>query len=238
MPETCGHPTSTGDPCQLPAGPDGTCHLDTHQPEQDTCGHPTSDGSPCKLPAGPDGSCHIPAHGGHADTHGRPTDLTQDLIDEATDLVENGTLIRDVWAVLDIHRNTWYRWKDKGREDVEENEEPTTIYGRFWCSLMRAERIAHEHYHNLLRDALISRSDVVRGPEGGVTIIPVRLDPDTGEEKRGEKVQTRNTLKYLKTRWPELWAEKKINEHTGKDGAPLEITFSETLQATGDDQDG
>lgn len=35
--ETCGYPTESG-PCQLPAGDDGSCHLDSHEPTSDDDG--------------------------------------------------------------------------------------------------------------------------------------------------------------------------------------------------------
>lgn len=187
----------------------------------DTCGHETSHGEPCQHPATDGDSCWLDEHGGNAAPSGRPTDLTEDLIDEACDLVADGTLIKDVWAMLDIGRTTWYRWRDEGREELEEHGEPQTKKGEFWARLMRAEAKAREKWHRVVRDGLITRKEVVRNGDGEVeTVIPKRLDPETREEIVGEAPQTSNAMKYLKARWPDEFAER--HEHTGKDGEPLD----------------
>jgi len=146
----------------------------------DTCGHPTTNGDPCQNPPTDGDTCWLDAHGGNAQPSGRPPTLDDDLITDICDLVADGTLVKDVWAWLDIPRRTWESWRRKGREDLEEKDHPTTIYGEFLWRLTRAEHKARERWHRFLRDGLVVRKGVEtigEGEDTEVKVLPKRLDP-------------------------------------------------------------
>lgn len=208
--------------------------------ETEKCGHETADGTPCSNPATEGDNCWLAEHGGDSAPSGAPTRLTDELIDEIEELVADGTLVKDVWAWLDIPRRTWEAWRRKGKADLRENGEPTTMFGEFMWRLTRAEHKAREKWHRFVRDGLVKRKHLqpVKDPDTGevvdVKVLPKRLDPETREEIPGEAPGVSNAMKYVKARWPDDFAEKHKVEHSADERVK---SFLDRLRAAANGED-
>lgn len=90
MDNICGfEKTTTGRPCQNPAGDNGRCHIPSHNP------------------------------GGDDENPGRPTKLTHQRQETIAAAIERGHSFRSACEQAGINRDTGYRWMKQGEDQNE-----------------------------------------------------------------------------------------------------------------------
>lgn len=66
--------------------------------------------------------------------------LNDKLIEDAVKYIEAGNYSIVVCNYLGIDESTWYRWKSKGEEDIQNDK--NNIYCKFYKSIKKAEAVA------------------------------------------------------------------------------------------------
>lgn len=136
---------------------------------------------------------------------GRPSDFSPEFCQKAADLCVNGATDEDLAQAFDVSARTIYRWQ--------------AAHPEFSQALKVGKELADERVvRSLYHKAVGYTFDAVKITqyEGTPVIVPYQehVPPDTAA-----------ATFWLKNRRPEDWREKVSQEHTGKDGGPLEITW-------------
>jgi len=109
--DTCGYEdTTTGEPCQLPAGENGRCHIPSHNP----------------------GS-------GNTNPQGRPSKFAthhEDILDAARE----GLTIEGCARSAGVDKQTLYNWLDDDEKTVDLGDETVRFFDAFKRARARGER--------------------------------------------------------------------------------------------------
>lgn len=142
---------------------------------------------------------------------GAPTKLTSEVIALLTQALRTGAYVETSVAHVGIHKDSYYRWVRKGREErvrIDGNGKPRKSYGLYldlYDAVEKAQAAAE------VRDlAIISKAS------------------ETHWQAAAWKLERRNPGRWGRTR----------HEITGADGGPLVIAnWSELVAATDDDSE-
>jgi hypothetical protein len=148
---------------------------------------------------------------------GRPSKFKPEFVAQAKKLAELGATDREVAEFFEVEERTLHRWKHDHPE--------------FCQSLKVGKEVADERVEqSLYRRALGYSHDAVKiavNAAGEVTQVPFveHYPPDTTA-----------AIFWLKNRKPEEWRDVQRQEHTGKNGGPIETKGSLDVSALTRDQ--
>jgi len=133
---------------------------------------------------------------------GRPSKYEPEYAEQARKLAALGATDREIADFFGVHEATLYRWQQQYPELCEAlkvGKEPAD------------ERVVRSLYRRAVGYSY--DSEKIMQFQGAEVRIPYveHVPPDTTA-----------MIFWLKNRRPDLWRDRVINEHTGKDGGPIE----------------
>jgi hypothetical protein len=138
---------------------------------------------------------------------GRPSSFQPEFVSQAEKLCELGATDEDIANFFEVDVRTVYRWKHANPE---------------FCQALKSgkgaadDRVERSLYHK----AVGYKFDAVK------IFMPANADaPVYAEYQEHVPPDTTAAIFWLKNRRPEQWRDKREQELTGKDGAPLVISW-------------
>lgn len=132
--DVCGYEdTTTGNPCEQPAGENGRCHIPSHNP-------------------GPDN-----------DNPGRPSKLSKDIVDQVTRHIAEGKSDAEAFRKASLHPSTKGNWLQRIDDpenvplDPDFDDDP---YGYFFRRYTHARGLGEEWYTDNIMDMILDQGDI------------------------------------------------------------------------------
>ena len=135
---------------------------------------------------------------------GRPTDFKPEYIEQAQKLCDLGATDGDLADFFEVDARTINRWKH--------------VHPEFCQSLKTGKEVADERVSR----SLYHRAVGYRQPAVKIFMPGGATEPVYAPYEEQITPDTTAAIFWLKNRRPQEWRDRIINEHTGKDGGPIE----------------